>query len=77
MSWISRFRASGKAQQAASGDEIEIAIDRVPYDAHNAIRSRPENHDESAEGADATIAEDIKRRQVSLALRYVLAVRAR
>lgn len=75
MSWISRFRASGRAQQAASGDEI--AIDGVLYDAHNAIRSRPENPDDSAEGADAAIAEDIKRRQVSLALRYVLAVRAR
>lgn len=75
MSWISRFRAPGKAQQATSGDEI--AIDGVPYDAHNAIRSRPEDPHDSAEGADAAIAEDIKRRQVSLALRYVLAVRAR
>jgi hypothetical protein len=66
MSRINIFRASG-----------ETAINGVPYDAHKAIRSGAETPATPVDAPDARVAEEIKRRQISLALRYVAAVRAR
>ena len=74
MGWISRFRASGKAEPADPWDEL---INGAPYNAHKAIRSHPENPAAPSDRPDAHIAEEIKRRQLSLAVRYVAAVRAR
>jgi hypothetical protein len=44
---------------------------------HQAIRNSPANAAAAGDRADARIAEEIKRRQISLALRYVAAMRAR
>jgi hypothetical protein len=70
MGWISSFRASGEAKQADPWNETVIS--GAPYDAHKAIRS---SH--PGDRPDAHIAEEIRRRQTSLAVRYVVAVRAR
>ncbi len=75
MNWIGRFRASGEAEPAAP--RRETAIPGAPYDASNAIWSSPESVPPPSESLGGEIPEEIKRRQVSLALRYVLAVRAR
>jgi hypothetical protein len=75
MSWINAFRASGEAERAAPSDET--VINGAPYDAHEAIRSGAEAAATSVGAPDARVAEEIKRRQISLALRYVAAVRAR
>ena len=48
-----------------------------PYNAHEAIRSGPENAAAPGNSPDPQIAEEIKRRQILLALRYVMSVRAR
>ena len=48
----------------------------LPYNAHEAIRSGPENAAAPGDSPDPQIAEEIKRRQILLALRYVAAVRA-
>ena len=74
MVWISRFRGSGKDDPADPWDETVIngALDN----AHKAIQSSTENA--AAPGSlDAQIAQEIKRRQISLVVRYVSAVRAR
>jgi len=73
MDRIGTFRASGEAERAAS-DETVI---NGAYDAHQAIRSGAENPAASVDRPDAPIAEEIKRRQVSLTVRYVAALRAR
>ena len=78
MGWLRRFRASGKSEMADPWNET--IINGAPYDAANkTIRSRPDNP--AAPGdrpdADANALEEIRRRQVSLAVRYVTAVRAR
>ena len=75
MGWISRFRASGKPEPVDPWDET--VINCAPYDAHKPIRSSPENPAVPGDRPDAHMAEEIKRRQVSLAVRYVAAVRAR
>ena len=75
MSWMGRFRASGEAEPAAP--RHEPAIHGAPYDTHNAMPNGSENAAAPNESPGGEIAEEIKRRQVSLALRYVLAVRAR
>jgi hypothetical protein len=75
MSWISRFRASGGAEPADPWNET--VINGAPYDVRKAIRSSPENPAAPGDRPDAHIAEEIKRRQISLAVRYVAAVRAR
>ena len=75
MNWIGRFRASGKAEPAVPRGET--AIHSVQYDARNAIWSGPESAPAPSESLGGEIPEEIKRRQVSLALRYVMAVRAR
>jgi hypothetical protein len=71
MVWISRFRGSGKTEPADPWRES--VLNGPPHDAHEAIRRTGD----PGERSDAQIAEEIKRRQVSLAVRYVAAVRAR
>ena len=75
MGWISRFRASGEDEPADPWDGT--VINGAPYDAHKAIRSSSENPAASVDRPDAQIAEEIKRRQLSLAVRYISALRAR
>jgi hypothetical protein len=75
MGWIGRFRAPGEAEPAGAWDESVTKGAR--YDARRAIRSSPENPAAPGDRPDAQIAEEIKRRQLSLAVRYVVAVRAR
>ncbi|MBU6483945.1 MAG: hypothetical protein KGJ99_06290 [Betaproteobacteria bacterium] len=75
MNWIGRYRASGEAEPAAPWHETAIA--NMRYDARNAPWSSPENAPAPSESRGSEIPEDIKRRQVSVALRYVMAVRAR
>ena len=75
MGWISRFRASGKRELTDPWNET--IINGAPYNAHKAIRSSPESPAAPGERPDAHIAEEIKRRQLSLVVRYVAAVRAR
>jgi hypothetical protein len=72
--WMSRFRASRKAEAADPADET--VINGVPYDAQKEIRSSPEDLSAPGERPEA-ITDEIKRRQISAAVRYVAAVRAR
>jgi hypothetical protein len=71
MGWINRFRASGEAESAAPWDVVNGA-----HEARKAIRSSPKNP-ALPDDRPAALAEDIKRRQISLAVRYVATVRAR
>ena len=71
MGWTSRFRVSGDAKPVGAGDET--IINGAPYSGLEASRSEPKKS--VAVGDHA--AEEIKRRQISLAVRYVTAVRAR
>ena len=75
MGWISRFRGSGEAELAKPWNET--VIDGAPYDADKPMRSRRESPAAPGDRPDAQIADEIKRRQVSLVVRYVTAVRAR
>ena len=75
MSRINTFRAPGEAKLADPADET--VINGAPYDAHKAIRRGAEDPATHVDAPDARITEEIKRRQISLALRYVAAVRAR
>ena len=75
MGSINTFGASGEAEQADPWDET--VINGAPYDAHTAIRSGGEKPAASVDSQNGQIAEEIKRRQISLAVRYVAAVRAR
>jgi len=75
MGWNSRFGASGEAEP---GDPVdETVINGAPYYAHKAVRSSPQSPAAPGDRSDAHIAEEIKRRQISLVARYVAAVRAR
>ena len=74
MGWNSRFGASGEAERADPWDETII---NGAYDAHKAILSSPENPAVPGDRPDAHIAEEIKRQQISLVVRYVAAVRSR
>jgi hypothetical protein len=74
MSRTDTFRASGEAKPADPTDKT--IIDGLPYVAE-AIRSGAENPATPVDAPDARTAQEIKRRQISLALRYVAAVRAR
>ena len=73
MDRIDTLRASGKGKRVEPLDDINGA----PYDAHEAIRSGAETPAAPVDRRDAQISEEIKRRQVSLAVRYVAALRAR
>jgi hypothetical protein len=75
MDRIDTFRASAEAERADPSDAT--VINGAPYDAHQAIRSGAANPTAPVDRPHAQIAEEIKRRQVSLAVRYVAALRAR
>ena len=75
MGWINTFWASGEAEPADPRDDT--VINGAPYDAHKAIRSDAGKVAVPVDRQNAQIAEEIKRRQISLAVRYVAAVRAR
>lgn len=75
MGWINTLGASGEAELADPWDET--VINGAPYDSHKAIRSGAEKPAAAVDRQNAQIAEEIKRRQISLAVRYVAAVRAR
>ena len=75
MGWISRFRASGEDEPADPWDGT--VINGAPYDAHQAIRSGAENPTAPVDRPHAQIAEEIKRRQISLAVRYLTTLHAR
>ena len=55
----------------------ETVINGVPYDADKALRSRAERPAIPVYVPNAHIVNEIKRRQILLAMRYVAAVRAR
>lgn len=75
MGWINRFRGSGKSELA---DPWSAATSNgAPYEVDKAIGSGSENAADPSGRPDASTLEEIKRRQVSLAVRYVSAVRAR
>ncbi len=71
MNRINAFRATERADPTD-----ETVINGAPYDAHQAIRTGAENPAAPVGRPDAHIAEEIKRRQVSLTVRYVAALRA-
>jgi len=75
MVWISRFRGSGKDEPADARDET--VNNGALYNAHKAIRSSAENAAAPGDSPEAQIAHEIKRRQLSLVVRYVSALRAR
>ena len=75
MGWINTSGAPGEAKPAAPWDET--VINGAPYDTHTAIRSGAEKPAAPVDRQDPQIAEEIKRRQILLAVRYVAAVRAR
>jgi hypothetical protein len=72
---INIFGAFGEAERADSSDDT--VINGAPYDPHHASRSGAENRPASVDRPDPQIAEKIKHRQVSLAVRYVSTLRAR
>jgi hypothetical protein len=71
MSWTSRFRISGDAKPVGSGDGT--ATSGAPYLGPGASRIDPKN----SVAVSNRAAEEIKRRQVSLMVRYVTTMRAR
>ena len=75
MGWTSRLRASGEVKPVDPWDET--VINSAPNGAHRAVRGNAENPAAPGDPPGAQIAEEIKRRQTSLAVRYVAAVRAR
>ena len=77
MGWFSRLLASRQAESVNPGDET--VINAAPYHPQMSIRSSARNSADRAEAdsLDEQNAEEIKRRQISLAVRYVAAVRAR
>ena len=75
MGWMSRFRVAREAEPVDIPNE-SVSND-TPHDAHEARRSDPENPAARGDGPDAHVADEIKRRQIALAVRYVAMVRAR
>lgn len=69
MRWTNRFRTLGEVESANLQDAT--VIDRAPYDCRPETPAAPGDHPE------AHIPDEIKRRQIALAVRYVAAVRAR
>jgi hypothetical protein len=74
MGWMSRFLAPAATARAAPCDET--VVNGARYDAGNASPGNLEKPAASGDLPDAPLAEEIKRRQISLAVRYVVAVRA-
>jgi hypothetical protein len=75
MGRINSFGPSGEAERANRSNET--VINGAPYVGDQAIRSGAENLAASVDRPDAQISKEIRRRQVSLAVRYVAALRAR
>jgi hypothetical protein len=74
MGWMNRFRGSGRAEPADPWNAT--VINGAPYAAYKANRTSSEDP-AAPDRPDAHIAEEIKRRQIALAVRYVAALRAR
>jgi len=74
MDRIDLLRTFSGVQPSDPADET--VINGARYDAHQAIRSGAENPAAPVDRPDAHIAEEIKRRQISLAVRYVAALRS-
>jgi mono/diheme cytochrome c family protein len=75
MDWKNTFLASRVVGAAGTFDPSdETIVNGAPYDANSAIRSGAEG---SVAHSDAPIAEEIKRRQIALVVRYIEAVRLR
>jgi hypothetical protein len=72
MRWISRFLTSEEGDPV---DPDETIINDAPYDAHKAIGSSPATTAAPGDRQGAPITEEIKQRQMALAVRYVAAVR--
>jgi hypothetical protein len=72
MGWMSRFLVARGADPVDPRNES--ASNGAPYDAR---RSGPEHSAAPGDRPDAEIADEIKRRQIALAVRYVAMVRAR
>lgn len=70
MGLINIFRSSRETTPADPRDET--VTNGAPYDEHQASA-----HSATALGPDAEIPEEIKRRQISLAVRYVISMRTR
>jgi hypothetical protein len=70
MGLINMFRSSGEAAPADPRDET--VINGAQYHAHP-----PAARSGHVPGQDAEIPEEIKQRQISLAVRYVISMRAR
>lgn len=75
MGWIGKLLAAERVPSGSRWDEA--VVNGAPYHPQKPARSSTENSADGAYGLDAQDAEEIKRRQVSLAIRYVAAVRAR
>jgi hypothetical protein len=75
MGWVNTFRSSGAGEPADPWNETVIT--GPPYDARQATRRVAENPAAPVDRPDAPIAEEIKRQQISLAVRYVAALRTR
>jgi hypothetical protein len=75
LSTINTFRASGEAEPTYPADET--VMNGTSCDADKTIQNGAEDPVTPVDASDARVAEEIRRRQISLALRYVAAVRAR
>ena len=75
MGLIDKVRGPGEAERADPSDKT--VVNGAPYDGHPVTPSGTENLSPVVGRPDAPIAEEIKRRQISLAVRYVAALRAR
>jgi hypothetical protein len=75
MGWINRFREATDAEPARPEDET--IINEAPYARFNVVRSSAEKPTAAGAPQNADIADEVKRRQISLAVRYVATVRAR
>ena len=75
MGWISKIRKSMDAEPANSEDDT--IINDASYDAYKGVQSGVEEFAPPTSQQNSNIADEVKRRQISLALRYVAAVRAR
>jgi hypothetical protein len=73
MDWIDKFRASRKAQPAHQRVDNILATEY----ARKTIADRGKTSADRAALLDAKITDEIRRRQVSLIVGYVLSVRAR
>lgn len=76
MSWIRQSRGFATGERSDPADET--VINSAPLDSRRATPDRPiGGGSRTPTVPDDHTAEEIKRRQVSLALRYIMAVRAR